>query len=73
MPLIERKLESLTGREREVLVKLTNGETNHDIGRRLGISPRTVQKHLQQIYAKLGVERRAAAAVVAVRCVLPTE
>jgi DNA-binding NarL/FixJ family response regulator len=55
----------LTGREGEVLSWLSKGKTNRDIAQILGLSPRTVDKHLEQIYAKLGVENRTAAAAVA--------
>lgn len=58
---------TLTAREAEVLVWLAAGKSNRDISDILGISPRTVNKHLEQIFAKLGVENRAAAAVTAVR------
>ena len=51
----------LTQREREVLQWLAGGKTDRDIGEILGISPRTVHKHLQRIYEKLGVETRTAA------------
>ncbi len=55
----------LTTREGEVLSWLAKGKTNRDIAQILGLSPRTVDKHLEQIYAKLGVENRTAAAAVA--------
>jgi len=55
----------LTTREGEVLGWLAKGKTNRDIAQILGLSPRTVDKHLEQIYAKLGVENRTAAAAVA--------
>jgi DNA-binding NarL/FixJ family response regulator len=55
----------LTGREGEVLSWLSKGKTNRDIAQILGLSPRTVDKHLEQIYAKLGVENRTAAAAIA--------
>ena len=57
----------LTIRESEVLSWLSKGKTNRDIAQILGLSPRTVDKHLEQIYAKLGVENRTAAAAVAAR------
>jgi DNA-binding CsgD family transcriptional regulator len=53
----------LTRREREVLAILTAGKTNDEIGTVLEISPRTVQKHLEHIFDKLGVETRMAAAL----------
>jgi DNA-binding response OmpR family regulator len=55
----------LTAREGEVLSWLSKGKTNRDIAQILGLSPRTVDKHLEQIYAKLGVENRTAAAAIA--------
>jgi len=51
----------LSGRELEVLVLVSEGLTSGQIGRRLGISPRTVAKHVEHIYQKIGVESRAAA------------
>lgn len=54
---------SLTAREAEVLLWIARGKANRDIGEILGLSPRTVNKHLEQIYQKLGVENRASAAV----------
>lgn len=57
----------LTTREGEVLSWLSKGKTNRDIAQILGLSPRTVDKHLEQIYSKLGVENRTAAAAMAVK------
>lgn len=51
----------LTSRERDVLYWIAAGKTDRDIGAILCISPRTVHKHLQHIYEKLGVETRTAA------------
>jgi DNA-binding NarL/FixJ family response regulator len=59
----------LTTREAEVLSWLSKGKTNRDIAQILGLSPRTVDKHLEQIYAKLGVENRTAAAAIAANAV----
>lgn len=53
----------LTAREREVLEWVIAGKTNRDIGQILGAQPRTVEKHLERIYEKLGVETRTAAAM----------
>src|SRR5438874_2187557 len=53
---------SLTVRERDVLGWVCAGKTDRDIADILAISPRTVHKHLQRIYEKLGVETRTAAA-----------
>jgi DNA-binding response OmpR family regulator len=64
--VLEVKLQ-LTPRESEVLMWVARGKSNRDIGEILKLSPRTVNKHLEQIYAKLGVENRASAAALAVR------
>jgi DNA-binding NarL/FixJ family response regulator len=58
---------ALTGRESEVLLWLSRGKSNREIGAILTISPRTVNKHLEQIFVKLGVENRSAAVARAVR------
>jgi HD-GYP domain-containing protein (c-di-GMP phosphodiesterase class II)/DNA-binding CsgD family transcriptional regulator len=58
---------TLTAREQDVLRQLAHGHTNKEIGRALGISDRTVQHHTIAIYRKLGVDTRAAAALVAAR------
>lgn len=49
---------TLTTREREILVLLAEGLTTHQIGRRLGISPRTVETHVAKLYRKLAVRTR---------------
>ncbi len=56
---------ALTPRETEVLSWLAKGKTNRDIADILGMSPRTVNKHLEHIFEKLGVETRTAAAAIA--------
>ncbi len=60
-----RQRFALTHRESEVLLWIAKGKANRDIGEILGLSARTVNKHLEQIYVKLGVENRASAAVKA--------
>jgi len=55
----------LTAREAEVLYWVVKGKTNLDIGDILESSPRTVQKHLEHVFEKLGVETRTAAAAMA--------
>lgn len=55
----------LTARERAVLLLMADGLTAASIGRRLGMSPRTVQKHLEHVYRKLGVNDRLRAFRVA--------
>jgi DNA-binding CsgD family transcriptional regulator len=57
----------LTPRETEVLSWIAKGKTNRDIADILGMSPRTVNKHLEHVFEKLGVETRAAAAALASR------
>ncbi len=58
---------ALTAREADVLLWISRGKPNREIGDILSISPRTVNKHLEQIFVKLGVENRASAAARAVR------
>ena len=53
---------ALTAREREVLEWVAAGKTNRDIAAILGARQRTIEKHLERIYEKLGVETRTAAA-----------
>lgn len=62
-----QKQGSLTRREAEVLLWVSYGKTNKTVSEILGISPRTVNKHLEQVFRKLGVETRAAATAIAVR------
>ncbi len=62
-----RQRFQLTAREAEVLLWIARGKANRDIAEILSLSPRTVNKHLEQIYMKLGVENRASAAVAATR------
>ena len=64
--LLQRML-GLTGREADVLLWISRGKSNREIGEILSISPRTVNKHLEQVFVKLGVENRASAAARAVR------
>jgi len=64
--LLQEKL-SLTKREAEVLCWIAQGKTNREIGQILEISPRTVNKHLEQVFEKVGVENRTTAASVAIR------
>src|SRR5207245_4603952 len=57
----------LSHREVEVLRLLTRGLTVRQVGRRLFISPKTADRHAQNIYAKIGVSSRAAAAMFAMQ------
>lgn len=59
------QLERLTKREKQVLFWIVEGKTNGDIGKILGISHRTVEKHCESIFRKLGIENRYAAIVCA--------
>jgi DNA-binding CsgD family transcriptional regulator len=66
------KLETrlgLTSREAEVLYWLSNGKANRDIAEILGISYCTVDKHLEHLFTKVGVESRSSAVATAVRIV----
>ena len=62
-----QQMLALTTRESQVLLWISRGKSNREIGEILDISPRTVNKHLEQVFVKLGVENRAAAAARAVR------
>jgi HD-GYP domain-containing protein (c-di-GMP phosphodiesterase class II) len=57
----------LTDREAEVLELLANGLMTKQIGQRLGISPKTADQHIQNVYAKIGVSTRAGATLFATR------
>ncbi len=59
-------LSTLSAREREVLAALAEGLTNHELADRLFISERTANRHLSNIFPKLGVRNRTAAARVAI-------
>jgi DNA-binding CsgD family transcriptional regulator len=70
LPQLRRRLRAargddaagaLTAREREVVAHVAAGRTNAEIGRALGISHQTVRKHLENVYAKLGVHTRTGA------------
>jgi DNA-binding NarL/FixJ family response regulator len=58
---------ALTPRELDVLQLVVDGKTNAEIGLNLGISEKTVEKHLDAIFRKMGVVSRVEAAVMAVR------
>jgi len=55
---------SLTTREADVLLWIAHGKTNREIGQIIDMSPRTVNKHLEQIFRKLDVENRTSAAAI---------
>jgi DNA-binding CsgD family transcriptional regulator len=60
-------LTRLTSREREIVELVAAGLTNAEIATRLWVAPSTVKKHLENVYAKLGVGRRTAAATLLAR------
>jgi DNA-binding response OmpR family regulator/DNA-binding CsgD family transcriptional regulator len=67
-----RERFSLTGRESDVLLWIANGKTNREIGQILDMSPRTVNKHLEQVFRKMNVENRTSAAAAAIKCLAHT-
>ncbi|KUL50671.1 LuxR family transcriptional regulator [Streptomyces violaceusniger] len=64
-------LAGLSPREREILVLVGDGLTNRQIGKRLFLSEKTVKNHISRLLAKLGVERRIQAAVLATHSAPP--
>jgi RNA polymerase sigma factor (sigma-70 family) len=58
---IANAVEQLTPRERQIMQRVSRGQTNAEIAWQLGISPETVRKHLENVYGKLGVHTRTAA------------
>lgn len=66
------KLFSLTKREAEVLLWIANGKSNKDIATILKMSPRTVNKHLEQIYPKIGADNRTAATAITFQTIFNT-
>jgi DNA-binding CsgD family transcriptional regulator len=65
-----QKAFRLTPREADVLLWTARGKSNKDMSEILNISARTVNKHLEQIFIKIGVENRASAAAAATRILL---
>ncbi len=58
---------ALTARERDVLRLLAGGDSNAEIGRRLGIAVHTVERHVANLYRKIGARGRADATAYALR------
>jgi two-component system response regulator FixJ len=58
-PVEVRGFSQLTRREREVLQLITNGQSNKEAGRELGISPRTIEVHRARVMEKLGARNTA--------------
>lgn len=61
----DERLADLSPRERDILTLIGEGLTNREIGKRLFLSEKTVKNHISRMLAKLGVERRVQAAVIA--------
>ncbi|MFJ9930256.1 response regulator [Streptomyces misionensis] len=64
-PSLPPELASLSPRERDILALIGDGLTNREIGRKLYLSEKTVKNHISRLLAKLGVQRRVQAAVLA--------
>ncbi|WP_028804006.1 response regulator [Streptomyces sp. 142MFCol3.1] len=64
-PTMAPELASLSPREREILTLIGEGLTNRQIGKNLYLSEKTVKNHISRLLAKLGVQRRVQAAVLA--------
>lgn len=58
---------NITSREADVYLWLAKGKTNREIAQILGLSPRTVNKHLEQLFKKLDVDNRTTAAAIAIQ------
>lgn len=69
-PAILEESLTITYREAEVLLWLAHGKTNREIAEVLEMSPRTVNKHLEQMYPKIGADNRTVAASVAIQTIL---
>ena len=67
--LVPLRAYRLTPREHEVARRLAEGKSNPEIARILHLRPRTVEKHVERVLAKLGVENRTTAAVIVARAV----
>ncbi|MFD7392047.1 response regulator [Streptomyces sp. NPDC059852] len=64
-PSVAPELAGLSPRERDILALIGDGLTNREIGRKLYLSEKTVKNHISRLLAKLGVQRRVQAAVLA--------
>ncbi|MFF3941379.1 response regulator [Streptomyces phaeofaciens] len=64
-PAVPSELASLSPRERDILALIGEGLTNREIGKKLYLSEKTVKNHISRLLAKLGVQRRVQAAVLA--------
>jgi two-component system, NarL family, nitrate/nitrite response regulator NarL len=59
----------LTDRERQVVLLITSGLSNREIGHRLDVSENTIKVHLRHIFVKLGIHNRTALAALVVRAI----
>ncbi|GGT09837.1 MULTISPECIES: response regulator [Streptomyces] len=66
-------LPGLTDRERDILALVGEGLTNREIGKRLYLAEKTVKNNISRLLAKLGVERRVQAAVIAAQALAPKD
>nr|WP_168514903.1 response regulator transcription factor [Streptomyces sp. S1D4-11]QIZ00373.1 response regulator transcription factor [Streptomyces sp. S1D4-11] len=64
-PALAPELAGLSPRERDILALIGDGLTNREIGKKLYLSEKTVKNHISRLLAKLGVQRRVQAAVLA--------
>ncbi|WP_406840177.1 response regulator [Streptomyces sp. AHU1] len=64
-PPLSQELAGLSPRERDILALIGDGLTNREIGKELYLSEKTVKNHISRLLAKLGVQRRVQAAVLA--------
>ncbi|MFF8864752.1 response regulator [Streptomyces sp. NPDC015139] len=64
-PALPPELAGLSPREQDILALIGDGLTNREIGKKLYLSEKTVKNHISRLLAKLGVQRRVQAAVLA--------
>jgi two-component system, NarL family, nitrate/nitrite response regulator NarL len=62
----KQQIDSLTSRERQIVLIVATGLSNKDVGRQLNLSEGTVKVHLHNIYTKLGVSKRTALVAIAI-------
>ena len=72
-PEVAPELAGLSPREREILALIGDGLTNREIGKQLYLSEKTVKNHISRLLAKLGVQRRVQAAVLATHLEQPED
>lgn len=67
LPASRAPLSSLTAREREILVLVSQGKSNRRVASSLGISEKTVRNHLSAVFSKVGASDRTQAVVMGIR------